>query len=175
MTRWPWLVLLLAGLIAVSYIGGKHSVKTTTAPVDSVRVVIMHDTIRRIDSVERVKLVYRTRWIKTAPIDSVIADLPTDTADTIPPVLVPDGTIRATADSLATCQHDRDSLTRANLLERERTRAQDEARRLCESKPAPAREDPPSRLAWLAGGTLAGIVTTIAIIITATRYQNANR
>lgn len=165
MTRWPLLVLLLAGLIAVSYIGGKRSVKTTTAPVDSARVVIMHDTIRRIDSVERVKLVYRTRWIKTAPIDSVVSSLPTDTTDTLPPALVPDGTIRATADSLATCQHDRDSLARSVTLWQAREAAQREAMDLCRNRPAPVQPDPPSRAVWAGAGASAALLSVLSIFI----------
>ena len=174
MNRHPWLitalglVAMLVGLISVAWIVGKHASKaSTSSPIDSSRVVLVHDTILRIDSVERVRLATKRERIHSNPLPQVIDSLPDDTADTSAPELVRPGVIRATADSLATCQFDRDSLTRANLLERARTASQDEARRLCEAKPAPIQPDPPSRLTWTAiGGVVSIAITTTLLILT---------
>jgi hypothetical protein len=166
-TRWPWFILLLAGLISVAWIGGSRSGKCVAAPVDSVRVVRIRDTIHVIDSVERVHLTAKRHRIHAAPLAEVIDSLPDDPTDTSAPELVRPGVIRATADSLETCRFERDSTARQVTLWQTRAQAQDEARRICEAKPIPVYPIPPSRLTWAAiGGATVAIITTAIMIVT---------
>jgi hypothetical protein len=176
MTRWPWLVLLLAGLIGTAWIGGSRTSRQTIAPVDSSRVDTIKVEVGVQDSSARHSLDSMRQAFKRRPIREVIRYLPGDTLwledttdDTAHPMAcIPEATIREAADSLATCRHDRDSTARQITLWQARTASQDEARRLCESRPAPIYIEPPSRTTWASIG--AGVATTaITAIILITR------
>ena len=115
-----------------------------------------------LDSASRHSLDSLRDVFQRRPIREVLRYLPghvdtiRDTLDTtvIESVLVPAPTIRETADSLATCRHDRDSVTRSVTLWQARELAQREARLLCEAKPVP---EQPSRIAWASAGAGAAI------------------
>lgn len=140
-------------------------------PVDSSRVDTIKQVIRVQDSSARRSLDSLREVVRKRPIREVVRTLPgqRDTLrDTIPgPVVeVPEQVVRETADSLAQCRFDRDSTARQVTLWQARTASQEEARRLCESKPALIQPDPPSRLTWAAIGAtgIAAITATLLIL-----------
>ena len=171
MTRWPLLVLILAGLIATAWLGGSRAGRQRTAPVDSVRVVTIKEVVRVQDSSARHSLDSLRDAFRKRPIRDVVKYLPGDTVwmDSSEPAqpmsTIPEATLRETADSLASCRQGRDSTARQVTLWQARTASQDEARRLCEAKPAPAQPNPPSRLTWAGAGALGVLLTEVALYI----------
>lgn len=169
MTRPAWpavagLLICAAALLALHECGAPHPapqqaalppVHIDTTVIDrAVNVQAIRDSIAIAvrDSLRQAFLV--------RPIREVIRWLPAgdtihDTAET----LTPDATIRASADSLATCQQQRDSLAGASSVSATRDSllraALDSAnRRIC---PAPAPQPvAPSRATWAAVG--AGVI-----------------
>ena len=137
--------------------------------VDSSAVVTLRDTVRVMDSASRRSLDSMRIEFKRRPIRDVVRYLPghvdTDTVLIVDSVTVPQQVIRETADSFATCRHDRDSLTRDGSLWKARTAAQDEARRLCEAKPVPVQPEPPSRALWASVGASAAFLSILSVFI----------
>ena len=170
MSRWPSILWALAGIViaicAVIGLRDLRSPKPIHAPVtlqpvrlDSSTVTASIDTQRIRDSIgiavrDSLRHAFRVR-----PIQDVVAYLPP--GDTIRDTLtmtVPDATVRATADSLATCHQRTDSLVGAVTISQAsdslHQAALDSAnRRQC---PAPlVAVDPPSRALWaIVGGAV---------------------
>jgi len=165
---WAGLGLLVAltavNLLADRRTPAKPGQRTT---VDSSAVVTLRDTVRVLDSASRRSLDSLREVFRRRPIRDVVRYLPghvdTDTALVVDSVTVPQQVIRETADSLATCRHDRDSLTRDGSLWKARTAAQDEARRLCEAKPVPVQPEPPSRALWAGYGASAAFLSILSV------------
>ena len=105
---------------------------------------------------------------RVRPIREVIRWLPP--GDTIRDTIktpVPDATIRATADSLATCHQQRDSLTGAVTISKasdslHRAALDSANRRTCPA--APPVPDPPSRALWTSLGALATLAATVLFL-----------
>lgn len=137
--------------------------------VDSSAVVTLRDTVHVLDSASRHSLDSMREVFRRRPIRDVVRYLPghveTDTVLVVDSVTVPQQVIRESADSLATCRHDRDSLTRDGSLWKARTAAQDEARRLCEAKPVPVQPEPPSRALWASVGASAAFLSILSVFI----------
>ena len=160
---------LLLAIIAVSLLADR---RTPAKPgpataVDSSAVDSVRDTVRVMDSASRHSLDSMREAFRRRPIRDVVRYLPShvETLTVVDSVTVPEQVIRESADSLATCHHDRDSLTRDGSLWKVRTAAHDEARRLCEAKPVPVHPEPPSRTLWASVGASAALVVTSIIII----------
>lgn len=167
---WAGIGLLVAltadNLLADRSIPAKPGYRTA---VDSSAVVTLRDTVHVLDSASRRSLDSLRVEFKRRPIRDVVRYLPghvdTDTALVVDSVTVPEQVIRETSDSLATCRHDRDSLTRDGSLWKARTAAQDEARRLCEAKPVPVHTEPPSRALWASVGASAALLSILSVFI----------
>ena len=167
---WAGLGLLVAltavNLLADRRTPAKPGQRTT---VDSSAVDSARDTVRVLDSTSRHSLDSLREVFRRRPIRDVVRYLPghvdTDTVLIVDSVTVPEHVIRETVDSLATCQHDRDSLTRDGSLWKARTAAQDEARRLCEAKPVPVHPDQPSRALWASVGASAAFLSVLSVFI----------
>lgn len=167
---WAGLGLLVA-LTAVNLMADRQASPNPTqprrAPVDSSAVIVMHDTVRVLDSVSRRSLDSLREVFRRRPIRYSVEYLPghVETLLVVDSVTVPEQVIRESADSLAACRHDRDSLTRDGSLWKARTASQDEARRICEAKPAPVQPEPPSRALWASVGASAAFLSILSIFI----------
>ena len=137
------------------------------AAVDSSAVDSIRDTVRVLDSASRHSLDSLHEVFRRRPIRDVVRYLPghVETLLVVDSVTVPEQVIRESADSLATCRHDRDSLTRDGSLWKARTAAQEEARRLCEAKPVPVQPEPPSRALWASVGASAAFLSVLSIFL----------
>lgn len=166
MTRLPWLLLGIIIALSASILLKRTDKDSLTDQIDSARVITVRDSVRVLDTASRRALDSMRLAFKRRPIREVIRTLPgqPDTIrDTIaaPVAEVQESVIRATADSLATCQHDRDSLGRAVAVEQIRTSSTAEALRLLQDRPAPEPADIPSRSTWAligAGAATAAII-----------------
>jgi len=132
----------LGGLL-VSCTGHGRSVLGGDSPsVDTGRVVAVQDSVERLQL--RHQLDSLRAWIAGAPVESVLVTLPgwSDTIHDTERVNVPVVVIRETADSLAQCQHDRDSTAGDAAVCRERVKAYAEGLALCQRSlggtPAPS-------------------------------------
>lgn len=162
------LILAAFALLLNAITPARHA--RTVDPVDTSRVDTIKQVVRVQDSSARRSLDSLREAFRKRPIREVVKTLPgqRDTVrDTIPgPVVeVPEQVVRETADSLAQCRFDRDSTARQVTLWQARTAAQDEARRLCEAKPVPVTQEPPSRLTWVGIGSAATLASITAIIL----------
>jgi len=136
-----------------------------SAPVDSSRVDTLKVEVHVIDSSARRSLDSMRREFKRRPVREIIRILPGANETTPGSVVeVPEQVVRETADSLETCRFDRDSTARQVTIWQARTAAQDEARRLCEAKPAP---EVPSRSTWAAIGAGAATAAIAALLLLA--------
>ena len=160
---------LLLAILAVSLLADR---RTPAKPgqrtaVDSSVVVTLRDTVRVMDSESRRSLDSMRIEFKRRPIRDVVRYLPghVETLLVVDSVTVPEQVIRESADSLATCRHDRDSLTRDGSLWKAREAAQREARRLCEAKPVPVHPEPPSRALWASAGASAAFLSILSVFI----------
>lgn len=135
-------------------------------PADTSAVVTLRDTIRLIDSASRRSLDSLRDEFLRRPIRRVVDWLPgqIESVTVVESVTVSAPVVRATADSLATCWHDRDSLSRSVTLWQAREAAQREALDLCSNRPAPA-PDPPSRAVWAGAGASAVLLSVLSIFI----------
>ena len=160
---------LLLAIIAVNLLADQRTPAKpgTRTTVDSSAVVTMRDTVHVLDSASRRSLDSLRIEFKRRPIRDVVRVLPghVDTLLVVDSVTVPQQVVRESADSLATCRHDRDSLTRDGSLWKARTAAQDEARRLCEAKPVPVQPEPPSRALWASVGASAAFLSILSVFI----------
>lgn len=145
------LVYVLLGIIiaGTSSLMLSHLSRPQEAPVVGALVVVDSSRVGEVgDSVERLQLRHRLdslqAWIDTAQPVKLWGWLPggRDTLRDTLRVEVPVQVLRETADSLAQCQHDRDSVTGDVLVCRERVKAHTEAFRLCQQAlggmPAPS-------------------------------------
>ena len=160
---------LLLAIIAVNLLADRRT-QAKPGPataVDSSAVDSARDTVHVLDSASRHSLDSLREVFRRRPIRDVVRYLPghVETLTVVDSVTVPEQVIRETADSLATCRHDRDSLTRDGSLWKARTAAQDEARRLCEAKPVPVQPEPPSRALWASVGASAAFLSILSIFL----------
>ena len=136
--------------------------------LDSSAVTVAIDTQRIRDSIGLVVRDSLRQAFRVRPIREVIRWLPP--GDTIRDTIktpVPDATIRAIVDSLATCHQQRDSLTGAVAISKAsdslHRAALDSANRMtCPA--APPVPEPPSRALWASLGALATLVTTVLFL-----------
>ena len=136
-------------------------------PADTSAVVTLRDTIRLIDSASRRSLDSLREEFRRRPIRRVVDWLPghVESVTVVESITVPAPVVRATADSLATCWHDRDSVIRSVTLWQAREAAQREALDLCRNHPAPVQPDPPSRAVWVGAGASAALLSVLSIFI----------
>lgn len=167
MSRYIWgAVGLAVALLSINLLLDRG--KTQPAkPADTSAVVTLRDTIRLIDSASRHSLDSLREEFRRRPIRRVVDWLPghIESVTVVESVTVPAPVVRATADSLATCYHVRDSLGRSVTLWQAREAAQREALELCRNRPAPVQPDQPSRLAWASAGAGAAILSILSIVI----------
>lgn len=136
-------------------------------PADTSAVVTIRDTIRLIDSASRRYLDSLREEFRRRPIRHVVDWLPgqVESVTVVESVAVPAPVVRATADSLATCWHDRDSIARSVALWQAREAAQREALDLCRNRPEPVQPDTPSRALWAGAGASAALLSVLSIFI----------
>ena len=166
------LLIAAVALIGLHECGVPHPAaqRVDLQPVhlDSSAVTVAIDTQRIRDSIGLVVRDSLRQAFKSAPIREVIGWLPP--GDTIRDTIktpVPDATIRATADSLATCHQQRDSLAGAVTI----SKASDSLHRAALDSanrrqfPAlPAAVEPPSRALWASLGALATLAATVLFL-----------
>lgn len=136
--------------------------------LDSSTVTAAIDTQRIRDSIGLVVRDSLRHTFRSAPIREVIRWLPA--GDTIRDTIktpVPDATIRATADSLATCHQQRDSLTGAVTISQASDSLHRAALDSANRRTCPAAQpvlEPPSRALWATAGALVTVAIEATIL-----------
>ena len=161
---------LVIALVAVNLIADRAT------PAPSLRARTVQDSLQVADSIraqsaqrraDSIELDSLRRSFRRDSIRTVIHWLPghTDTLLAVESVMVAQPVIRATADSLATCHFQRDSLTldlRISTISDSLSKAALDSISL---HPAPTPQPAPSRAVWASAGLVAGVLLSSLSII----------